>query len=257
MNTDEAWEAWGKQDPYFGVITDPKFRKSNLDTATKDAFFLSGEHHIAYVKRAIHAHLGADFSPKRMLDFGCGVARLVIPFAAVSEQVVGLDVSPSMLAEARKNCDERALSNVTLALADDELSGLEGNFDFIHSVLVFQHIPVERGRAIFKRLLTRLSPGGIGMIDFTYGKDLFGDSFGAPPPPKPTSFLGETLKGISAITGIGENKPQSDDPEMLMHPYNLSEIFFILQEAGVANLHAQFLDHGGEHAAFLMFRMPS
>ena len=254
MNTDTAWEAWGKQDPYFGVITDPRYRSGNLDEATKQEFFRSGDNHIEYVKLAVRAHLGMELSAERILDFGCGVGRLVIPFASGAVHVVGVDVSPSMLEEAQRNCDARCLKNVTFVLADDELSQVPGTFDMIHSALVFQHIPVARGREIFKRLLTKLDPGGIGMIDFTYGKDELADTFGVPPAPNLTSYLGDTLKGISSLARGADAK---DDPEMLMHPYNLSEIFFILQEAGITNVHAQFLDHGGEHAAFLIFRKPA
>ena len=44
-NTDAAWGAWGRVDPYFGVLTDAKFRLANLDQPALDEFFASGQWH--------------------------------------------------------------------------------------------------------------------------------------------------------------------------------------------------------------------
>ena len=79
--------------------------------------------------------LDQDFSPKRILDFGCGTGRLGIPFVETAEHVVGLDSSDSMLKGAYKNCKEYSLMNVSLFTSDDNLSALNGCFDFIHSFI--------------------------------------------------------------------------------------------------------------------------
>jgi hypothetical protein len=44
------------------------------------------------------------------------------------------------------------------------------------------------------------------------------------------------------------------DPQMLMNPYNLSEIAFLMQSSGVNKFDAEFTDHGGELGVFLFFR---
>ncbi len=51
MGTDEDWERWGRTDPYFGVLTDERFRAGNLDTTTKAAFYDSGARDIEAVLR--------------------------------------------------------------------------------------------------------------------------------------------------------------------------------------------------------------
>jgi 2-polyprenyl-3-methyl-5-hydroxy-6-metoxy-1,4-benzoquinol methylase len=122
MSTDSAWEQWGQQDPYFGVITNPKFRRSALNQQALQDFFATSEPHVHHILTAIRAKIDPGFVPRRVLDFGCGVGRLLVPFASVAEEVVGLDVSPSMLREASKVCAERQLRNVRLLLSDDELS---------------------------------------------------------------------------------------------------------------------------------------
>ncbi len=164
MSTDEAWEEWGRRDAYFGVITDSKYRRSHITEELKRDFFESGAVHVRNLFETIRRYIDPDFKPKTILDFGCGVGRLLAPFAAVAEHVVGLDVAPSMLLEAKRNCDERRLRNVTLMTSDDELSVLTDSFDLIHSYIVFQHIPVRRGRVIVGRLIEHLRPGGVGAI---------------------------------------------------------------------------------------------
>jgi 2-polyprenyl-3-methyl-5-hydroxy-6-metoxy-1,4-benzoquinol methylase len=122
MSTDAAWEEWGRRDPYFGVITDPKFRMSAMDAVIKKEFFDSGESDVHYVMTLIKKFIDPGFAPKRVLDFGCGVGRTLVPLAKLAEQVVGIDVSRSMLQEARKNCDARQLRNVSLLESDDDLT---------------------------------------------------------------------------------------------------------------------------------------
>jgi SAM-dependent methyltransferase len=243
MSTDGAWEEWGRRDPYFGVITNPKFRRSDLSEEAKQEFLNDGETFVNYLLAAIQRNVDPQFRPRRILDFGCGVGRLLVPFARIAEEVVGLDVSPSMLEEARRNCDERQLGNVSLLPSDDELSALSGTFDLIQSFIVFQHIPVQRGRAIFDKLLQHLRPGGVGAIHFTYSKTRFASTYGVAPPVLPSAAA----------------KPQSipthADPEMQMNPYNMNEILFLLQCAGAQRIYVEFSDHGGELGVFLYFSM--
>ena len=89
-----------------------------------------------------------------MLDYGCGVGRLVVPFSKIGAHVVGMDVSESMLEEAKINCDSNGLDNVVLLKADDNLSALDHKFDLINSYIVFQHIPVSRGLTILKNMIS-------------------------------------------------------------------------------------------------------
>jgi SAM-dependent methyltransferase len=243
MSTDIAWEEWGRRDPYFGVITDPKFRSGTIDEDAKREFLASGESHVHYVLSTIRKHLDPAFAPRTVLDFGCGVGRLLLPFAKVAEDVVGLDVSPSMLQEAQLNCDEQRLQNVRLLCSDDDLSTLTGVFDLIHSFIVFQHIPVERGRALFSKLLQHLSEGGVGAIQLTYSKAHFASTHGLAPPELPP-VDSSTFRATADA-----------DPLMQMNPYNLNEILFLVQRRGILQFHAEYTDHGGELGVFLFFRV--
>jgi SAM-dependent methyltransferase len=260
MNTDAEWEKWGRQDPYYGVITADRFRSDKLDEQALAEFFATGQMHVNHVMGVCRTIFDPAFSPRRVLDFGCGVGRLLVAFAAVSEQVVGVDVSPSMLAEAGRNCESRGAGNVALVPSDDALSQVEGSFDLVHSAIVLQHIQVPRGRAIFQRLLERIAPGGVGALHVTYGKAYHPESFGQPPraepePPAAASTLGRLFRKGQAPAS-GEPATPAADPVMLMNAYNLSEIAYLIQTAGIASFYSEFTDHGGELGVFLFFRRP-
>lgn len=251
LSTDIAWEEWGRREPYFGVITDPKFRRAELTSEARDEFFASGRAHVEYVFAMIRRYIDPAFKPASIVDFGCGVGRILVHFSPVAEWVVGLDVSPSMLAEARRNCDEFGVGNVQLLLSDDQLSALTDSHDLIHSFIVFQHIPPERGREFFRQMLPRLSAGGVGALHFSYAKTCHAATHGVAPA-TPQSVAG-TVGGWRAT---GRTQKPDADPEMQMNSYHLNEILFILQGSGVRRFHVEFTDHGGELGVFLFFQMP-
>lgn len=169
-NTDKEWERLGRSDPYFGVVTHESYHLENLDERNREEFFRTGEVYVEQVMDNIRRHIEAGFRPKRTLDFGCGVGRLVIPFARFSDEVTGVDVSEAMVREARANCVAAGLKNTVLFRSDDGLGVLDGKYDLVNSFVVFQHIPVARGCGIFRRLLSFLEPGGVGVCHFTYSK---------------------------------------------------------------------------------------
>jgi SAM-dependent methyltransferase len=246
MSTDIAWEEWGRRDPYFGVFTNPKYRRAEMTDAARLEFFESGKWQVDHVLNVIRSHIDPKFAPKKVLDFGCGVGRLLVPFSSVATEVFGLDVSTSMLQEARRNCDEHTLPDVRLFLSNDDLTTLTETFDLIHSCIVFQHIPVQRGRAILARLLQHLCPGGVGAIQLTYSKTRFAETHGVAPPEELI-----TMDRLPDTVGTSNS-----DPEIQMNPYNANEILFLLQQRGVAKLYAEFTDHGGELGLYLFFQMP-
>ena len=165
---DKHWELLGDQEPYFGVLTDAQFERHNLDEQAMSKFFDSGEQYIDRVVSVVKSHLNPNFNPDRCLDFGCGVGRLVMPMARRFQKVVGVDVAKSMLDESKRNATKYGVENVDFLQSDDSLSRVSGKFDFIHSYIVFQHIPRERGMKILSRLLDLLDVDGVAVLHFTY-----------------------------------------------------------------------------------------
>jgi ubiquinone/menaquinone biosynthesis C-methylase UbiE len=272
MTTDTHWQAWGIRDPYFAVLTNPKYRTDALSPDVKLEFFASGEKTVNFVLETCRGYFGPHFAPQRVLDFGCGVGRLSIPFAAQAREVVGMDVAESMLAEARLNCEAQDCHNVTLVLSDDTLSRATGQFDLVYSCIVLQHIEVARGRKLFAELVGKVQPGGCGVIQVTFAWDKYEAEFGLVPerqvvPPAPEKRHSqikafwrrafERLATLRTAPVVGPpTKAPSPDPEMQMNYYNLSQLMFILERAGVQRVFSNFTNHGGALGVFMYFQKP-
>ena len=115
--TDEDWESFAQSDPYWAVLTADEFRGSRPAPEALDRFFQTGAGDIESITRILRRRFGAPARFGTSLDFGCGVGRLLIPLAAVSETAIGMDVAPSMLAvcvKTRMNVISK-ISNYTLA----------------------------------------------------------------------------------------------------------------------------------------------
>jgi SAM-dependent methyltransferase len=154
-STDEVWKDFGKDDPYFGVLSHEEYSLENLTPAGVEKFFQSGETHIAQLLTLIQG-TAIPLRTGRALDFGCGVGRLLIPLASRFRDAIGVDVSEGMLTECRKNLEKRKLTNVLLA---ERIPNLE--LDLVHSALVFQHINATKGYDIISDCWSRIAPGGL------------------------------------------------------------------------------------------------
>jgi SAM-dependent methyltransferase len=245
-NSDKEWERFGKSDPYFAVLTAPEFH-GRLSETERATFFASGKAHIDAILSIIHERLDPSFAPVRALDFGCGVGRLLLPLSERCRDVTGVDVSPSMLAEARRNCDSAGAKNVTLAQADDKLSGVTGNFDFVHTYIVLQHIPVDRGERLVRKLAAKLAPGGIGMfhVPYTAGrKRLTSRVF---------YWLRMRVPGAKWVLNLARGRSVRA-PVMQMNVYSVTRLLDTLWDEGCSEMHVRFSDHGGARGVLIFAR---
>lgn len=245
---ERTWRPLGERDPYFAVCNEPQYRAGTLDAAARAEFFASGEQHVAWVDAFVRSTVAPNFAPRRALDFGCGVGRLTLPLGNRAAEVVGCDVSVGMLAEAERNRAEAGLSNVRFARSDDQLGDVTGTFDFIHSFIVFQHIPTARGLAIAAALVDRLRPGGVGALHFTYRR-------AAPAWRRAVHHLRRAVPGVNAVVNLAQRRPV-DEPMFPMYEYPLHALFDLVTARGCGRVHVAFTDHGGHLGALLVFRTP-
>lgn len=223
MSSDSDWEKWGSKAPYYGVITDDRFRDMTTDKLKE--FFNSGEGHVSKILQRIS-------KPSRALDFGCGTGRIAIPLSRQCE-VVGVDVSPSMLAEAQRN----STGNATFVLSDDELSRVEGKFDLVHSVIVFQHIPIARGMHITEKLLSLLNPGGYAVLHYPFSRDVSIVK-------KTINWIRHNILGAHPIINFLQGRP-AFDPPMQMNCYDLGDLFVLFLKQGMEIIYIENVIHTG------------
>lgn len=244
---DKTWEVLGSQNPYFGVLTSARFRSGRLDEDVKREFFESGEDHIVWLLKTVESMLG-PVRRGRALDFGCGVGRLTLPLrsSAGFAKVTGLDISPSMLAEAGRNAHQRKLEGMSFDLSDDKLGRVDGTFDFVHSFIVLQHIPVARGEQIVRRLVSKLAPGGIAALQVPIAR-----------PTTRMRSLASALRTKSKPAHLLANVIQGrawDEPLMQMNRYSLNALFALLHGDGIRRLAVELIEEGGNIGAYLLIK---
>ena len=236
LSTDKAWEKFGRRDPYFGVLAEERFTAANIGE-NKDEFFASGRSAIARLIKRHEAHFG-PLQRGRALDHGCGVGRLSLPLARQFGEVIGLDVSQSMLSEARSNAEALGLGNVEFALADDRLSNAPGEFDMVMSYMVLQHVRVRRGLGILSRLLEKVRPGGGFHFHFSIRTDRLRS--------RALWWASHHIPGVKIWQNVCARRPWNA-PAMQMNNYPLNRVVVLLAARGIT----EFLVSTEKHAEFL------
>jgi SAM-dependent methyltransferase len=153
----EVWEAHAQADPLWAVASDPSRAGRQWDL---DAFLESGRYEVDRLLRRF-TDLGGTLVDRALaLDFGCGVGRLSQPLGDRFERVLGLDVSPTMVAVARRL--NRHGDRVTFRCNDSErLDGVaSGSVSFALSLITLQHVRPVLARGYLSELLRVLKPGG-------------------------------------------------------------------------------------------------
>jgi 2-polyprenyl-3-methyl-5-hydroxy-6-metoxy-1,4-benzoquinol methylase len=123
----------------------------------------------AFYNRAIHFTQALALAPwlkvdpgMRVLDVGCGIGRWSRLLAARGAEVTGVDLSPTMIDEARRRTAAAGLAERCRFLVQDSAAlHAGGPFDLVLGVTVLQHILDPRAlRAALSRIARHCAPGG-------------------------------------------------------------------------------------------------
>ena len=156
------WEAWGEDDPMWGVSTVDERSRRGKNPWTVDEFYAQGPADWALLLPHWEQY---GVVKKTCLEIGCGAGRMTRMLAGTFEQVHGCDVSPGMIATAREGL--RDIRNVEFHLTDGASFPLaNGSITAAFSTIVFQHFSdpmVARGN--FAEIYRCLATGGSMMIN--------------------------------------------------------------------------------------------
>jgi SAM-dependent methyltransferase len=153
------WDILGKEDPLWAIITWEDKKGNKWD---REEFFASGVHEIEEVMRYLGGLLlGAPRG--RALDFGCGVGRLTQALAGHFTRATGVDIAPSMIAQARAFDREHRCEFLLNDRADLSLFRA-GSFDFVYSNIVLQHMRPEYSIAYIREFARVLASGGVAVF---------------------------------------------------------------------------------------------
>src|SRR5262245_3276921 len=143
------WETFGRVDPYWAILSDPRKTGNRWDHAE---FFASGVIEIDALMEDMHARC-PRLRRRRALDFGCGVGRLTQALAGYFDRVDGVDIAESMLALARDHNHAGTRCRYHHNDRDDLRLFRSDTFDLIYSVIVLQHIAPAHSRRYVAELV--------------------------------------------------------------------------------------------------------
>ena len=230
-----SWDAFAAREPYFAVLTHARYLRANLSPEAEAEFFDSGEAYVSELYGIVRARVAPHFGPVTVLEYGCGVGRLLIPFARRATTVTGVDVSSAMLDLAKTHAAKAGVPNVDLVEAGD-FENDSRTFDLVNCFLVLQRLRRAEGVDLLKRLSKRVREGGVGVFHFPYRGH--------------TSALvsiARTARArvpvVNALANVVRRKPALY-PFIESNAYDLNEVFAILQDAGFESPHVVFTRHG-------------
>jgi methylase of polypeptide subunit release factors len=143
-SSDRRFEAFAAREPYFAVLTSPKFLRANLTHEHEAEFFASGQEIVDWIFDVIEQRVAANFSPMSTLEYGSGIGRLAIPFAKRPGTVTAVDRSETMLELARHEAKKQGVRHIEF-LSPSQLFATTRKFDLISCFYVFQSLPCQDG----------------------------------------------------------------------------------------------------------------
>jgi SAM-dependent methyltransferase len=108
-----------------------------------------------------------------VLDAGCGHAELSLALAADGYTVVGIELTPTAVAAAKRAAEERNLPNATFVQDDiTTFTGFDGRFSTIIDSTLFHSLPVD-GRDGYQQSVYRAAAPGAAYYVLVFAKGAF------------------------------------------------------------------------------------
>jgi len=171
------WDSFARLDPFWAILTDPRKRGNRWNPVE---FFNTGREEVGeLVDQA--SRLGVPRRWASALDFGCGVGRLTQALADHVEQVIGLDVAPSMIELARQYNVHGVRCRYEVNARADLAQFRDGAFDIVYTGRVLQHVEPRYAESYIAEFTRVLAPGGYLSFDVPSEHGFFADDDGLQP----------------------------------------------------------------------------
>jgi len=198
-----TWEEKARQNPLFAVMTTPAMEDASPDQFDEKQlaeFFAKGELlYTTHVAPLIALLPDRDQNPL-VMEYGCGVGRILKAVGAAGVRCAGIDISPTMIEHCRRLApDAEALYVLD---ADGRTNAPDACASAVYSYAVVQHISALSNYVrAFDEMCRVLKPGGVIAVQVNCEDFVSGD-FDAPDST-------ENFETYSLHTRRGEKKPYS------------------------------------------------
>ncbi|MEA2464354.1 MAG: hypothetical protein QOJ98_2101, partial [Acidobacteriota bacterium] len=218
----ERWERIASSEPYYAVITQPQYLGAPT-AAVRRAFFDSGDAYVDSLLTRVTTVGGGSTTPT-VLEFGCGPGRLAYAFARRGFAVTAVDISPTMLALARRNAEERNIASIQFQLLE-ELLASDATYGLVNATLVLQQIDPEVGKDILRHLASRVAPGGSlhFQVPFRTSRSFTSRAIIA---------ARRSIPGVNALMNVARRRP-ADVAVLVPHVYPIDDVLVIVRESGL------------------------
>ena len=156
------------------------------------------------------SYVASHLKGKNILSLGCGTGRHDFELAKQGYQVIGVDLSESMLESARTSQKNNGLS-VEFVHSDLRSLQLSRQFDSVYSlfhVISYQVTNQDVAQA-FQTAWNHLSPGGIFCFDFWHGPGVLSDP--------PTVRIRRLEDELIQVARLAEPKFRAEDNVVEVH----------------------------------------
>jgi SAM-dependent methyltransferase len=161
------WDALGQKDALGAIFTGTELAR---DPA---AFFATGQVEVDAILAEL-SPAGLPAARRRALDFGCGVGRVTQALADRFALVVGVDIAPAMIDQARR-LNRHGNRCAYLVNARPDLAVLAArSFDLVYSHLVLQHMRPRFALNYVAEFVRLLSPGGVAVFQLPDARLVWG-----------------------------------------------------------------------------------
>lgn len=165
---DLTWEQKANENPLFAIMSDKIFenKTKNFNEEDLKAFYSKGQ---ILWERFFGDLINISNVPlqKTVLEFGCGIGRLLANPALMGYKCIGLDISETQLELAKEYFPAKSNTQFIKVDAKTEFKLPTESVDVIYSYAVFQHIKNLSDFYFALSELTRiLNKGGLTRIQF-------------------------------------------------------------------------------------------
>jgi len=138
QDTEKIWDSFAKEDAKYYIHTG--FNKNDDDLK----FFESGIKEVEYIISNLETS-----KDNRLLELGCGIGRMSVHFSKYFKEVMGVDISSSMISKAKEIHKEISNLSFLKVSGSGKLENLDNSqFGAVVSWHVLQHIPNYKQRQI-------------------------------------------------------------------------------------------------------------